>query len=46
MKNKNDLVYYIDESMCLSDVCPGICKYVCKNGMILKTIIKHNRDNI
>ena len=40
---KNDgekkLKYYIDEARCVSEVCPGICKAVCKNNAILKSTI-------
>ncbi|MHA1842790.1 MAG: thiamine pyrophosphate-dependent enzyme [Promethearchaeota archaeon] len=37
--NKENLTYYIDESKCISNVCPGTCKTVCKNNAIKKTII-------
>jgi len=41
---ENQLKYYIDESMCIPNICPGICKSVCKNNAIKKTIIY--RDNL
>lgn len=37
------LEYYIDESKCISEVCPGVCKSVCKNNAILKTLIKSKK---
>ncbi|TXT67697.1 MAG: putative Indolepyruvate oxidoreductase subunit IorA [Promethearchaeota archaeon] len=34
-----ELRYYIDETMCVPEVCPGVCRQVCKNQMIHKTMI-------
>ncbi len=34
-----DLRYYIDETICVPEVCPGVCRDVCKNHMIFKTLI-------
>jgi len=31
--------YFIDEAMCIPEICPGVCKSLCKNNSILKTII-------
>jgi len=36
---RKDLNYYIDESRCIPKICPGICKSVCPNSSIKKTII-------
>ncbi|MHA1281139.1 MAG: thiamine pyrophosphate-dependent enzyme [Promethearchaeota archaeon] len=36
---KEDLIYYIDENMCLSKICPGVCKSICPNNCIKKTIL-------
>ena len=36
----NDPKYYIDETKCKPNVCQGICKSVCKNNAIKKTIIQ------
>ncbi len=36
---KKELRYYIDEARCIPDICPGICKNVCPNNFIRKTII-------
>jgi len=42
-ENKSrELKYYIDQTMCIPDVCPGICQQTCPNHMILKTIIYRN----
>jgi indolepyruvate ferredoxin oxidoreductase alpha subunit len=47
-KNENpsdkELRYYIDETMCISEVCPGVCQQTCPNHMILKTIIKRKKE--
>jgi len=34
------LEYYIDQSKCIPEVCPGICKAVCKNNAIKKILYK------
>ena len=34
-----ELLYYIDEARCVPNICPGICKAVCPNNLIKKTII-------
>jgi len=34
-----NLQYYIDESRCVPKICPGMCKAVCPNSSIKKTII-------
>ena len=44
VKDKNDqekkeLLYYIDEARCVPTICPGVCKAVCPNNFIYKTII-------
>lgn len=40
-----ELRYYIDETVCTPDVCPGVCRDVCKNHMIFKTMINpHLKD--
>ena len=31
--------YFINQSTCVPNICPGLCKVVCKDGMIKKTII-------
>lgn len=36
---KRNVVYYIDDALCMPTVCPGVCKSVCKDNMIKKTII-------
>ncbi len=36
---KKNLIYYIDESKCIANVCPGTCRSTCKNDAIKKTII-------
>ena len=36
---KQDLTYYIDEARCIPKICPGMCKSVCPNSSIKKTII-------
>jgi len=41
-QKERDLKYYIDETACISEICPGICKSVCKNNSIVKTIIFYN----
>ncbi len=38
IEGSSDVKYYIDESRCIPDICPGICKTVCKNNMIKKSI--------
>ncbi|MBD3198213.1 MAG: hypothetical protein GF317_24400 [Candidatus Lokiarchaeota archaeon] len=41
--SEGELKYYIDESMCIPEICPGVCQSVCKNNMILKTLIQHHQ---
>lgn len=36
---EQELRYYIDETICTPEVCPGVCQDVCKNHMIFKTMI-------
>jgi indolepyruvate ferredoxin oxidoreductase alpha subunit len=36
--------YYIDESKCLPEICQGMCRTICENNMIRKTIIYRNLD--
>ena len=36
---KQNILYYIDDALCMPNICPGVCKSVCKNNMIKKTII-------
>lgn len=36
--------YFINESSCMPNICPGVCKTVCKDNMIKKTLINPN-DN-
>ncbi|MFX1276237.1 MAG: thiamine pyrophosphate-dependent enzyme [Promethearchaeota archaeon] len=48
-KDKNneivkELRYYIDESRCIPDICPGVCKFTCPNNLIRKTIINPQLD--
>ncbi len=31
--------YFINQSACMPNICPGLCKAVCKDNMIKKTII-------
>jgi TPP-dependent indolepyruvate ferredoxin oxidoreductase alpha subunit len=38
-QEKNELQYYIDEARCVPNLCPGVCKAVCPNNLIHKTII-------
>ena len=33
-----NLSYYIDDVKCVPEICPGICKTVCKNFSIKKTV--------
>jgi indolepyruvate ferredoxin oxidoreductase alpha subunit len=40
--DSRELKYYIDQTMCIPDVCPGVCQQTCPNHMILKTIIYRN----
>jgi indolepyruvate ferredoxin oxidoreductase alpha subunit len=42
---REELEYYIDESMCTPEICPGACRQVCKNQMILKTMINPHLEN-
>ncbi|TFF90522.1 MAG: indolepyruvate ferredoxin oxidoreductase subunit alpha [Promethearchaeota archaeon] len=34
-----DYKYFINQSACMPNICPGLCKAVCKDNMIKKTII-------
>jgi len=34
--------YFINQSSCIPKICPGLCKSVCKDNMIKKTIINPN----
>ena len=36
---EENLNYYIDEAKCVPEICPGICKSVCRNFSIKKTTI-------
>ena len=36
--------YFINQSACMPNICPGLCKSVCKDNMIKKTIIKTNNQ--
>ncbi len=38
IEGSSDVKYYIDESRCVPDICAGVCKTICKNHMIKKTI--------
>jgi len=38
-QEKQELLYYIDEARCVPKICPGVCKAVCPNNLIYKTII-------
>jgi indolepyruvate ferredoxin oxidoreductase alpha subunit len=38
-QENNELKYYIDEARCVPNQCPGVCKAVCPNNLIHKTII-------
>lgn len=44
-QNFEDLEYYIDETMCIPDICDGACRQVCKNQMILKTMINPHLED-
>ncbi len=44
-QKEEELIYYIDETMCIPEVCPGACSDVCPNHMIYKTLIDHHLDN-
>lgn len=39
-----DLQYYIDEARCVPEICPGVCKAVCKNYSIKKTVVNPIND--
>jgi indolepyruvate ferredoxin oxidoreductase alpha subunit len=41
-EEKEDSFYYIDEEKCLPNICEGMCRRICENNMIRKTIIYHN----
>ena len=36
---KGTILYRIDQSRCVSHICLGVCKQVCKNYVIKKSII-------
>jgi indolepyruvate ferredoxin oxidoreductase alpha subunit len=36
--------YFINQSACVPDICPGLCKAVCKDNMIKKTIFNPNNQ--
>jgi len=38
--------YFINQSACMPNICPGLCKAVCKDNMIKKTIIKTNNHKL
>jgi len=38
-QERKELLYYIDEARCVPNICPGVCKAVCPNNLIHKTII-------
>ncbi|MFO8020764.1 MAG: indolepyruvate ferredoxin oxidoreductase subunit alpha [Promethearchaeia archaeon] len=41
---EGELEYYIDQTRCVPDLCRGVCKSVCKNNAILKTIIYRKNE--
>lgn len=38
-QDEKEVLYYIDEARCVPHICPGVCKAVCPNNLIKKTII-------
>ena len=36
--------YFINQSVCMPNICPGLCKAVCKDNMIKKTIFNPNNQ--
>ncbi|MEJ2277949.1 MAG: thiamine pyrophosphate-dependent enzyme [Candidatus Lokiarchaeota archaeon] len=36
--------YYIDETKCVPEICLGMCKTICKDNMIRKTIVYHKNE--
>ena len=38
-EKEDDLSYYIDEAKCVPEICPGICRSVCRDFSIKKTTI-------
>jgi TPP-dependent indolepyruvate ferredoxin oxidoreductase alpha subunit len=44
-EGEQELRYYIDETICTPEVCPGVCQDVCKNHMIFKTLINPHLDD-
>lgn len=38
--NPDNYKYFINQSACMPNICPGLCKSVCRDNMIKKSIIK------
>ncbi|TFF96080.1 MAG: indolepyruvate ferredoxin oxidoreductase subunit alpha [Promethearchaeota archaeon] len=43
-QTEKEIEYYIDEARCLPKICEGMCKSVCKNAAIKKTVINRYFD--